>query len=329
MVNREGGDGLCSNRGGGQWHQSQQDHCMARDRDAKLFRNVAIQWPWFHDLDHRAVVVLILRGRPGQLKLYRQCHQRFPLQLSPVEEQDQQMHLFGELQKTCEEETPTRRKQNDWILEESWQLIAHQAMLRRTGRLCRTGGRRLYCQIGKSFCKDRADRTSQVGTMIKSELMGGNVQEAFCHLKGWYQATTETQAKPCYQTMERQTLEQVNLYAQRESPGNPLSINVTPVEINDDVPSDDKLREVVSKLTNGQAAGASGMRVEHIKGWLHNVRWEEDLEGQGAEGTGDSWRLFVRLVQAAWAHGVIPHQLLWSIVVLIPKGGGDYRRIGL
>jgi hypothetical protein len=71
------------------------------------------------------------------------------------------------------------------------------------------------------------------------------------------------------------------------------------------------------------------MRAEHIKEWLHDVRREEDPEGQGAEGTGDSWRLFVWLVQAAWAHGVIPCQLLWSIVVLIPKGGGDYCGIGL
>ncbi len=35
------------------------------------------------------------------------------------------------------------------------------------------------------------------------------------------------------------------------------------------------------------------------------------------------------MVQAAWTHGEIPHQLLWIIVVLIPKGGGDYRGIGL
>jgi hypothetical protein len=34
-------------------------------------------------------------------------------------------------------------------------------------------------------------------------------------------------------------------------------------------------------------------------------------------------------VQTAWAHGEIPCQLLWSIVILIPKGGGDYRGIGL
>ncbi len=71
------------------------------------------------------------------------------------------------------------------------------------------------------------------------------------------------------------------------------------------------------------------MRAEHVKEWLRDVRRAEDPEGQGAVGAGDNWRLFVQLVQAAWTHGVIPHQLLWSIVVLIPQGGGDFRRIGL
>jgi hypothetical protein len=129
--------------------------------------------------------------------------------------------------------------------------------------------------------------------------------------------------------MERQTSERVDLYARRKSPGDLLPINVTPVEINDDALSEGKLQQVVGELTNGQVAGASGMRTKHIKEWLHDVRWEEDPEGCGAEGAGDSWRLFVRLVQTVWTHGVIPHQLLWSIVVLIPKGGGDYTEIGL
>ncbi len=64
------------------------------------------------------------------------------------------------------------------------------------------------------------------------------------------------------------------------------------------------------------------MRAEHVKKWLHDVQQEEDPEGQGAEGAGDNWHLFVWLVQAAWTHGMIPRQLLWIIVVLIPKGGG-------
>ncbi len=58
-------------RRGGQWHQSQPDYCMARERDGKLFRNVAVRQPWIHDSDHRAVVASIRRGWPGQLKAYR------------------------------------------------------------------------------------------------------------------------------------------------------------------------------------------------------------------------------------------------------------------
>ncbi len=56
---------------------------------------------------------------------------------------------------------------------------------------------------------------------------------------------------------------------------------------------------------------------------------EEDPESQGAAGKGDNWVLFVELAQAVWTHGSIPCKLLWSTVVLIPKGGGDYCGIGL
>jgi hypothetical protein len=170
---------------------------------------------------------------------------------------------------------------------------------------------------------------AMVGAAVETELAGGNVQEAFRHLKGWYGAAAEMQAKPCYHTMECQMLERVDLYVRRESPGDPLPINVTPVVINDDVPMDGKLWQVAGELTNGQAAGASGMRTNHVKEWLNGVQWEEDPEGHSVNGAGDNWRLFVRLVQAAWTHGTIPRQLLWIIVVLIPKGGGDYCRIGL
>ncbi len=37
----------------------------------------------------------------------------------------------------------------------------------------------------------------------------------------------------------------------------------------------------------------------------------------------------MRLVAVVWETGTIPQQLGWMIVVLIPKGGGDYQGIGL
>ncbi len=223
------------------------------------------------------------------MKLYCQSFQRFPLHLPPVEEQDQLTPLLGELQNTCEENVTQWRMTYNWILEESWLLIAHQAMLRRTGHLCQTGGRRMDRRIGISLQKDRTNQMAKVGAAVEAELAGGNLQEAFCHLKGWYRAATETQAKPCY----RQTLERVDLYVRRESPGNPLPINVTPVVISNDASMDGELRQVAGELTNGQAAGASGMCAKHVKEWLNDVQREEDPGGHGVDGAGDNWRLFV------------------------------------
>ncbi len=133
-------------------------------------------------------------------------------------------------------------------------------MLHRTGHLCQTGGRWLRRQIGATLCKDRRDRTASVGKNIVAELAWGSVQEAFRHLKGWYQAAMEMQSKPCYHTMEHQTSERVDLYARRQSPGDPLPIHLTPVKINDNVLPDSKIRTAIGELMNGDGSGASWRR---------------------------------------------------------------------
>ncbi len=70
------------------------------------------------------------------------------------------------------------------------------------------------------------------------------------------------------------------------------------------------------------------MRAKHVKVWLQGIVEEEDPESQRNQGKGDNWVLFVKLVQAVWTHGPIPCQLLWSTVVLIPKGGGTITGLG-
>ena len=37
----------------------------------------------------------------------------------------------------------------------------------------------------------------------------------------------------------------------------------------------------------------------------------------------------MRLITVIWQTGVVPQQMLWMVVVLIPKGNDDYRGIGL
>jgi hypothetical protein len=106
-----------------------------------------------------------------------------------------------------------------------------------------------------------------------------------------------------------QTAKRVVLYGRVSSTGEPLPI------------------QVVWGLQNGHAAGASGLQAEHIKVWLRNaVRKEEE---DGDIGLGDKWCTFVRLMQAIWEHGSVLEQMRWEIIVLLPKGNGEYPGIGL
>ena len=71
------------------------------------------------------------------------------------------------------------------------------------------------------------------------------------------------------------------------------------------------------------------MRAEDLKEWLRGMEQEERGE-PGYEGAGDRWRLLVKLCQHVWESGSIPHQMLLTIVVLIPKGNSrDFYGIGL
>jgi hypothetical protein len=64
-----------------------------------------------------------------------------------------------------------------------------------------------------------------------------------------------------------------------------LPINVTPIPVPDKPPTDSEIWEVVAKLQNSCVAGATGMKVEHLKEWLRGIGREEAEEC--AEGAGD------------------------------------------
>ena len=62
-------------------------------------------------------------------------------------------------------------------------------------------------------------------------------------MKGWYREALETQARPCFQTMERQTVERVELYQRRDSPGLPIVVDHAEMraEIRDDTPDEEEI----------------------------------------------------------------------------------------
>ena len=223
------------------------------------------------------------------------------------------------------------RPENSWIRPGTWALIDSRAAARRDGHLSRALSRRYGRKIRASLKLDRIERARRVGEAISGHLATGDYKEAWRSLRGWYRAAGNVPQKRCHAAMEQQTKEREALYAAVDPPGEPIPCNVEPTDVEDDAPSDALLREVVGALKNDRAKGAAGMRAEDLKSWLAGVEAEEEQEEEGGkEGAGDTWRLFVELVQSVWNTGEIPRQLRCVIVVLIPKGNsGDYRGIGL
>ena len=83
------------------------------------------------------------------------------------------------------------------------------------------------------------------------------------------------------------------------------------------------------------------MWAEDLKGWLAAARrGEKERETATKDGGGGGeqerrteaeghWERFVELMQTAFRDGELAEEATWQAVVLIPKGKGDYRGIGL
>ena len=65
-----------------------------------------------------------------------------------------------------------------------------------------------------------------------------------------------------------------------------------------------------------------GMKAEHLNVWLQ-AETREKYPGTKA------WDKVVSVIQVEFREGYITEALIWTTMVLIPKGKGEYRSIGL
>ena len=105
-------------------------------------------------------------------------------------------------------------------------------------------------------------------------------------------------------------------------PPDRIPILVAPFDIDDVVPEPDKIADTICGLRNGKSTGPSKVRAEHPKEWVEEAYRDVDLY-QG------NWDRVVDLIQTCFREQQVPTQMLWLTVVLLPKGNGDYRGIGL
>ena len=62
--------------------------------------------------------------------------------------------------------------------------------------------------------------------------------------------------------------ERVDLYSYVSSPGENIPVTVALAEVNDSVSTEDEIEDAVKKLRRNRSGGLSGMRDEHLKGWI-------------------------------------------------------------
>ena len=318
------------------WYQWRQGRLYSTKPDYFLsepgirFRNVSLRKLRHHATDHRAIVGRLRGGSKKRLDTYRRKVGRCPFQLPCTSPHSLQETLFQQLKACIEKKAARASPRNQWISQDTWTLVDRRAQLRSRGSLNQSSNRRLSRQINASFARDRQQRAENDAAEIDRLLGEGDLKEAWGVVKKWYRSASDRGPTPCRETMAKQTQERIDLYRKRPPPGEAIPIIVRKARVEDDTPLDQELRDIVkNNLNNGRAGGASFIRAEDIKAWLRGIIDEEDILSPAGPEAGRNWRLFVQLIQVIWETGIVPQSMMWIIVVLIPKGNGDFRGIGL
>ena len=121
------------------------------------------------------------------------------------------------------------------------------------------------------------------GTDVEA-LLGGdtpNAKEAWRRMKGRYKAAVNRAPPPAQATLERITVDRVELYSHVPPLGDNIPVTVTPSDVDDSVPTEDKIAEAAKKLQRNRSGGPSGIRAEHLKGWLAAVTRGKMAEEKG------------------------------------------------
>ena len=103
-------------------------------------------------------------------------------------------------------------------------------------------------------------------------------REAWHRLKGWYLAAVD-RAPPHAQVILKWIMtERVELYSYVPPLGENIPISVEPLPVDESVPMEDDIKWEVSQPQNHCSGGPSGMRFEHLKGWLAASKKKEREE---------------------------------------------------
>jgi exonuclease III len=296
------------------------DYILGSDRG--LFTKIAIHNPRHYSSDHYMVMGTIASRPKRENRSFSRSRKSFTLKrdkITPINKADS---IFDEIKSFVEKDARTTRRWLSWISPETWKLVDSRAALRRHGKTQCSEGRKLLRKISKGIKADRKERTKKAGESIEILLETCNLKGAWRSLQAWYKHASGKGSKPSHADLESTSAEFQALYTQKTPPGDPIPICVAPFEIDDNVSDERKIADIVSLLRWGNPLGPSGIRAEHLREWLNAA--EQEIKPDPRRCT-----KMVELDQNAFETGELPTELPWSVLVLIPKGSGGCRMIGL
>ena len=89
----------------------------------------------------------------------------------------------------------------------------------------------------------RRRQAEEAGAEVEA-LMGSDPSlhwESWHQIKGWYRATVDLSPPPARVTLERITVDWVDLYSYVPPPGANIPISVEPFQVEDSVPTEDEI----------------------------------------------------------------------------------------
>jgi len=315
-----------SQKRNGRWIRSRCDYILATDMSA--FRRVQVKDPCLYVTDHFMVRAQLQLSGTHHHQTIDKARKKFPLSQSIIGPVSVADNLFQEAQAYIPK--PTRadfRARKEWVSPSTWALVDRRAGLRKQPNYYQQQDRRLAREINASFQQDRQRRTEEAGAAIEYALERKDTKEAWTKLQAWYKEVGDLPAKPLREELAKVTRDRVELYRARVPPGKPIPVPAdlkVSFAVPDEAPTSEELATAVGKLPRGKAPGPSGMRVDHFKDWL-DLATRENPEHRCTK----RWDLLVRLVSEIWTSGIIPRPVVWMTVVLLPKGDGGVRGIGL
>jgi hypothetical protein len=298
---------------------SRPDYILANDR--RFFKAVRIVNPRLFNSDHFAIIAEMTQCPQIEHRDYLRTRKDFPLRVYKRDSSivDMRLHKIHRAGRTAATKLAATNRAS-WISDTTWRLIDRRTTGRRQKSLTPENLRQLDQNIRRHLRADRKRRATDAGRDIEHRMRNNDLQGAWDVLKRWYRHASGRPPKPSRLDFAEVETIYGTLYTAVDSPGDPLPVRAPNFMIPDLPPDHNEIVEALRRLKTGKAPGPSGLRVETLKTWL-----DDFTAGRNQE----PWMELVALVQHCFSTGELPTALGFSTLVLIPKGDGGMRGIGL